>query len=490
MKNSELNLRKYFNKPYNNEGEISSPDAVGVSSIPHSPDYIKLTAKITKNIISDLKFKASSSSYIKAAAGYLTTLIKNKDILKSTLIKEREIENYLGKFPPEKKYIPGMAIDAFRNLVTDYVSSPRTSSIYDKDNNRIVVAISGGIDSSMAAKIIKEKGYEVIGVTLKILPDDFDRGNNGKTSFYKEDIKTAIKVPLKLNIPHVVLDLTRLFEDKVIRPFCFEYKKGFTPNPCVECNKYIKFGALLKKIKVLGAAFLATGHYCRIEKSHSSGLYEIKKSSDINKDQSYMLWKLSQNQLSHIKTPLGILPKINIKREVKKSFPFLKNIDESQDICFIAGKDYHFFLKSRIKDIKEGPILDTRGNIIGTHKGYIFYTIGQRKGLGVSHARPIYVKEIIPEKNIIIAGEKKYIFKKSLKVKNINFIAGDPPDSVFRAMVKIRYNSKEAPARIKITGTKTAEIIFDNPQKAITPGQSAVFYHGCTLLGGGIITKH
>jgi len=488
VENKKLNLNEHFKKPCN-EGEVSSPDATGISSTISSSDYIKLTAKLTKNIISEIKFKASGCSHTKASAGYLTTLIKNRDILNSTLINEKDIEDYLGDFPPEKKYISGIAIDALRKLVTDYISNPHTPEIYKKDSNRIAVALSGGIDSSMAAKILKEEGYQVIGVTLKLLPCNFNRRKNRKTSIHEEDIKSSIKVSNKLGIPHVVIDFTELFKDKVIRPFCLEYKKGLTPNPCVECNKHIKFGALLKKIKILGAAFLATGHYCRIKKSTDSGLYDIKKSSYKNKDQSYMLWKLTQNQLSHIKTPLGAFPKTSMRKEVKKTFPFLKSTRESQDICFIPDKDYHLFLKSRINDTGKGLILDTGGNIIGKHRGYIYYTIGQRKGLEISRPRPLYVKEIIPEKNIIIAGDKEDIFKKSLKVKNTNFIAGKPPARTFSAIVKIRYNSKEAPARITITGKGTEDILFDSPQKAITPGQSAVFYDGCKLIGGGIIKK-
>ncbi len=486
MKNMMSNLNRNFKKTYN-EGELSNPDAVGISSIYSSGDFVKLTARINKNIISDLKFKATGCNYIKAAAGYLITLTKEKDILESTLISEKDIENNLGEFPPGKKYIPAMVIDSFRNLATNYFSNPGIPALYKKSINRVVVALSGGIDSSMAAKILKEGGYDVIGVTLKLLPGYSENENKEKNTTYDESVKSAIKVANKLNIPHIVIDLADLFEDKVIKPFCLDYKKGFTPNPCVACNKYIKFGALLKKIKVFGAAFLATGHYFIIEKSPVSWLYEIKKSSDKIKDQSYFLWKLAQNQLAHIKTPLGKMPKTDIEKEAKKTFPFLKNTIESQDICFIPDKNYHLFLKSRINGVKEGNIINTRGNIIGKHKGYIFYTIGQRKGLGVSDTKPLYVKKIIPEKNIIIAGEKKDILSKHLKVKNTNFISGKPPDRTFRAMIKIRYNSEETPAKVTITGAGTADILFEKPRKAITPGQSAVLYIGSTLIGGGEI---
>jgi len=482
------NLTLHFKKPFN-VGEISHSDASGSSGGINCPGYIKLTSIIDKNIISDIKFKAFGCNYTIAAASYLTNLIKNKDILQSTFITGKELEKHLGKFPAGKKYVLNITINALNNLISDYISKSHNGNIYEKNIKRVVVAMSGGIDSSMAARFLKDDGWEVIGVTMKLLPDDFDRKNNTKTCCSLKDIETARKVSLKLDIPHIVINFVSPFEKKIINQFCKEYQKGCTPNPCVECNKYIKFGALLEKIKTLGASYLATGHHCRIEKSSYSGLFEVKKGVDKNKDQSYILWKLSQDQLSLIKTPIGMFSKDHIKKEAEKIFPFLKNKSESQDICFIPENNYHSFLASRLRKIEKGNILNTRGEIIGTHKGYPFYTVGQRKGLGISHSKPLYVKEIIPEKNIIIAGEEQDILQGSFRVKNINFIAGSPPGKNFRAMVKIRYNFKETPAEIRIEDKKTVTVIFDTPQKAVTPGQSAVFYIDDTLIGGGIIIK-
>src|SRR4030042_6268546 len=485
MRNLNSYLILHFKKPHNT-GEIPHPHAVGVSSGFKCPGHIRLTAIMDKNIISDIKFKAFGCSYTIAAASYLTTLVKNKDILESTLINEKELEKYLGKFPAEKRYVIDMAINALQNLICDYISKPDTVNIYKKNSKKVAVAMSGGIDSSMAAKILKDSGWEIIGVTMKLLPDNFDRKNNTKTCCSRKDIEAARKVSLKLNIPHILINFIQPFEKKIINPFCLEYQKGCTPNPCVECNKYIKFGVLLEKIRTLGISYLATGHHCRIEKSSYSGLFEVKKGVDKNKDQSYVLWKLSQDQLSLIKTPLGMFSKDYIKKEAERIFPFLKNKSESQDICFIPENNYHSFLASRLRNIEKGEILNTWGEIIGTHKGYPFYTIGQRKGLCISHSKPLYVKEIKPEKNIIIVGEEKDILQKSLRVKDINFIADSPPEKNFRAMVKIRYNFKETPAEIRIEDKKTATVIFDALQKAITPGQSAVFYNNDILIGGGI----
>ena len=260
MKNLNSNLILHFEKPHN-IGEISSPDAVGRSDGPECPGNIIFTARINKNIIRDIKFKAYGCNYTIATSSYLTTLIKNKDILESTLITEKELEKYLGKFPSRKRYVLTMAINALQNLISDYISKPDTGNIYKKKNKKVAVAMSGGIDSSMAAKILKDSSWEVIGITMKLLPDNFDWKNNTKTCCSRKDIEAARKVSLKLNIPHVVINFIQPFEEKIINPFCLEYQHGRTPNPCVECNKYIKFGVLLENIKTLGASYLATGHY-------------------------------------------------------------------------------------------------------------------------------------------------------------------------------------------------------------------------------------
>ncbi len=488
MIDSNSNFTLHLKKPQN-AGEISSPDATGIFSSNTCRNQIKLTAKINKNVISNIRFKTSGCSYTIAALSCLTVLVKNKDIFKSALLTEKELEKQLGKFPGEKKYVMDITINTLQNLISDYVSKPHSENIYRRNERMAAVAMSGGIDSSMAAKILKDKGWEVVGVTMKFLPDGFNWKDAAKTCCSPKDIESARKVCLKLGIPHIVIDISKPFEEKIINPFCLEYQHGHTPNPCVDCNKYIKFGSLLEKIKILGAGFIATGHYCSIEKSPDTGLFEVKKGTDKNKDQSYVFWRLNQAQLSQIKTPLGKLSKESIKKKSHKIFPFLRKKRESQDICFIPGNNYHSFLKLKLKNIKKGNITDTTGNTIGEHKGYPFYTIGQRKGLGISHSKPLYVKEIIPEKNLLVVGEEKDIKLKSLKIKDTNFIAGNSPDKRFNAMVKIRYNFSETPAEIIINSNKTADIVFSRPQKAITPGQSAVFYIGSTLIGGGIIIK-
>ena len=488
MDNLNSKLMSHFKDP-RNVGEIANADAIGKSGGTECDNHIRFSAKIKINLISDIKFKAFGCSYTIAASSCLTELVKNKDILESTKVSERDLEECLGKFPEEKKPVLAVTISAMQNLVTDYISGVDLKHLYPENKAKIAVALSGGIDSSMAARTLKEEGWDIFGMTMKFLPDDFKWKNIAKTCCSRKDIESARKVCMKLDVPHVVINLVESFEDLIIDPFCAEYMKGHTPNPCVECNRKIKFGLLIEKARILGAKYLATGHYCRIERSGITKLFEIKRGVDLSKDQSYVLWTLNQKQISRIKTPMGGLLKDRVKKEAKAGFTFLENKIESQDICFIPDANYHPFLKSKLKPIKVGKIVDIRGLPIGTHKGYPFYTIGQRKGLGISHQKPLYVIEIIPEKNIIVAGEEKELYRKSFNVRDTNFIAGSPPAKVFNAMVKIRYNFEATAAIVKINGENRAEITFSTAKKAIAPGQSAVFYMDDRLIGGGIIIK-
>ncbi|MBM3708655.1 MAG: tRNA 2-thiouridine(34) synthase MnmA [Actinobacteria bacterium] len=353
-----------------------------------------------------------------------------------------------------------------------------------KKIGKVAVALSGGIDSAAAAYLLKKKGFDIFGVILKLDND----------SYFKKNFQSVDKICRELQIKKYILDLSKVFQEKIIEHLCTVYLEGRTPNPCVECNKLIKFGLLLEKIRDFGASYLATGHYARIKKSKDKDFFELKKGLDKIKDQSYFLWKLNQGQLSQIIFPLGNLCKSHVKKVSFEVFPFLKYRKESQEICFLKGTNYKDFLIRRLKikkNISSGKIINSSGLILGTHKGYPFYTIGQRKGLGVSHSRPLYVKDIIPEENIIIVGEEAEISNQQFYVHDLNFISGEPPALKFNANTKIRYNSYEQPAKIHITRDDKAGdralIKFTTAQKAVTPGQSAVFYQRETLLGGGII---
>jgi tRNA-specific 2-thiouridylase len=355
---------------------------------------------------------------------------------------------------------------------------------YKKMKERVVVGMSGGVDSSVAAALLIQAGYEVIGLTLRL--DAFTRSKIRGGGSFSSILEDSIKVAKKLGIKHHILNPASDFRKNVVLDFCREYLKGRTPNPCVKCNRYIKFETLLKKASCLGARFVATGHYCRILKQQDR--YLLKKAKDRTKDQSYFLYRLTQSQLKHILFPLGSYTKIQVRAKAKElSLPVFDK-PESQDICFLKNIDYRRFIKAQmIADIKPGPILDNEGKVLGKHKGIPFYTIGQRQGLGIALGYPAHVSVIDPKNNRITVGPKKDCYKKEFLVKKVNFISS-PVKKKIAVRVRIRYNHQEGQASIMPEHNKI-RVRFARPQFAITCGQSAVFYDGDIVLGGGIIDK-
>jgi tRNA-specific 2-thiouridylase len=355
---------------------------------------------------------------------------------------------------------------------------------------KVVVAMSGGVDSSVAALILKEEGYEVIGVTLSLweeeeasLPDSY----RGCCSL--KAVNDAKKVSFALEIPHYTLNFKEAFKKSVIDYFVKEYVSGRTPNPCLKCNEIIKFDLLLKKAFSLGAEYLATGHYARISYDKKSNVYYLKKGIDEGKDQSYVLYMLNQENLSHTLFPLGNLKKEEVRQIAQKKNLHVASKSESQEICFIPEKNYRKFLKKYLPSIKPGPIVDKKGNILGEHKGIIFYTIGQRKGLGIPLGKPLYVIAIDHQKNTVIVGEEKDLYKKSFIASKANWVFWKKPPSQFKAQVKIRYRFKEASATVRIINKERFEVQFEEAQKAITPGQAGVIYQDDIVLGGGVIEE-
>jgi tRNA-specific 2-thiouridylase len=353
---------------------------------------------------------------------------------------------------------------------------------------RVVVAMSGGVDSSVAAALLKSQGYEVIGITMCFnLPDSKTKR---PTCCGLEAIEDAKRVAYKLGIRHYVLNFSKILEEAVIEDFCQEYLKGRTPNPCVRCNQYIKFGALLKKACLLGTDFLATGHYARIEKEQrpksKEQNYLLKKGRDLSKDQSYFLYRLNQRLLKNILFPLGSYTKDQVRSLARKFGLAVAEKIGSQEICFIPDNDYRAFLSGRFKEkIKPGKITDKEGNLLTSHNGICFYTIGQRQGLGIAHRYPLYVTRIDKINNQIVVGEKKDTLAKEFYVKTPHFILRPIKNRVV-LKVKIRYNHKETEAQI-LPFKKGLKVIFDKSQSAVTPGQSAVFYDKDRVIGGGII---
>lgn len=349
---------------------------------------------------------------------------------------------------------------------------------------KVAVAMSGGVDSSFAALLLQRQGYEVIGITMEVWLDSNEE-NPGSSYFSVEDAK---RVAQKLKIPHYLLNLQVSFEKEVIQNFCLEYLKGRTPNPCIVCNQKIKFGSLLKKAKELGADYLATGHYARIEHNKLKKRYILKKGKDHQKDQSYFLFSLSQDQLKSSLFPLGDWTKDEVKKMAKEFNLRVPNKKDSQEICFIPDNDYHEFFKKRFpQKVKPGPILDKEGNIQGYHQGIPLYTVGQRRGLGISSSSPLYVLSIAAKKNALIVGENKDLYRDSLVADKLNFVSIKDLTSPLKVKVRIRYIHQEAEAVISPLARGRVKVKFLRPQRAITPGQSVVFYDQDIVLGGGII---
>lgn len=339
--------------------------------------------------------------------------------------------------------------------------------------------MSGGVDSSVAAALLKQAGHEVIGVTMKLT----------NTPNSRRAIADARKVAKKLGIPHQVIDLQDTFKRTIISDFCREYASGRTPNPCVQCNRHIKFGILWEKARELGADFLATGHYARIEKTNR-GRYLLKKGKDKGKDQSYFLCQLNQEQLKCTLFPVGNLTKDKVRKIAQQMELPVTSRPESQEICFVTDNDHGRFLKDNYSGkIKTGPIIDWKGNKLGKHQGIMFYTIGQRKGLGISATKPLYVTAIEPEKNTVIVGPKEQTYSSELIADNLNWITDAVPKKSIKIKARIRYRHPEAEAIVRMINANNIHVKFAEPQMAITPGQAVVFYDGDTVIGGGSIIR-
>jgi tRNA-uridine 2-sulfurtransferase len=361
-----------------------------------------------------------------------------------------------------------------------------------KSNNKnktVVIAMSGGVDSSVAAYLLKEKGYNLIGITMKTWGyDDIPEKDSGCCSL--ETIYAAKNVAQALGFPHYTLDFTGKFNEVVIENFISEYMRGYTPNPCVLCNKTIKWGVLLEKAESLGADFIATGHYAKVKSINNR--YTISAAEDKIKDQSYALWRVSQYALSKTLFPLGDYTKPEIRKIAKKLNLKPADTPDSQEICFVPNDNYRELIEIRIPGINEklsgGDIL-YKNKKIGTHKGYPYYTIGQRRGLNISLGHPVYVSEIDAENNIIIVSDEEELYASEFITREINLMMYEKLDTPIEADVKIRYKDKGDPAVIEQVDEDHIKVIFKSPKKAITPGQSAVFYSGEDLIGGGIIDK-
>ncbi len=355
---------------------------------------------------------------------------------------------------------------------------------------KVVVGMSGGVDSSVAAYLLKEQGYDVIGVTMQIWQDQdvFEQAKEGGCCGLPA-VDDARRVAQVLDIQHYDMNFKEDFKHSVIDYFISEYERGYTPNPCIACNRYVKWESLLQRSLEIGADYIATGHYARIERL-PNGRFSIRNSVTAEKDQTYALYNLTQRQLSHTLMPVGAFEKSKIREIAQKAGLLVAHKKDSQDICFVPDHDYAGFIARETgKESEPGNFVDEEGRVLGTHKGMIHYTIGQRKGLGITADTPLFVKELRTDTNEVVLCKSESLFADTCYVSNVNYMAVDHLEGVTHAVGKVRYSHKGAPCRIEALEDKLLKCTFDEPQRAMTPGQAAVFYDKEHILCGGTIEK-
>lgn len=352
---------------------------------------------------------------------------------------------------------------------------------------KVVIGMSGGVDSSVAAYLLKEQGYDVIGVTMQIWQEDKDYTEREGGCCSLSAVDDARRVANKIGIPFYVMNFRDSFKEKVIDYFVQEYIDGKTPNPCIACNKHLKFDELLRKAQGIGADYVATGHYAKIEQDEN-GRYQLIRSDDDRKDQTYALYNFTQEQLAHTLMPCGGYTKDKIREIAKEIGLSVYNKKDSEEICFIPDNNHgRYISEARPLEVVPGNFVDKNGNVLGQHKGIVYYTIGQRKGLGIALGRPVFVTDINPRTNEVVLGPEEDIFKTDLVAKDVNFIAFDKLEEPVTVEAKVRYSGKPAESVISPLKDGKVKVSFKEKQRAITKGQSVVFYQGNKVVGGGVI---
>ena len=353
---------------------------------------------------------------------------------------------------------------------------------------KAIIAMSGGVDSSVAALLMKEKGYTCMGATMKLYQNEDVGLRREHTCCSLDDVEDARSVAYALDMPYYVFNFADRFKTDVIDKFVHSYETGVTPNPCIDCNRYLKFDKLFQRMVELNYDYVVTGHYAQIDFDENTGRYLLKKAVDHNKDQSYVLWSLTQEQLKHVQFPLGGMEKSEV-RALAEAHNFINaRKHDSQDICFVQNGSYADFIEQYTgKTYPPGDFVDTDGNVLGQHRGVIRYTIGQRKGLGLALPAPLYVKSGDIKKNTVTLSPESELFKKELTASGINLISVAEIKEPIRIKAKVRYRQPEQWATVTQTGPDSLKVVFDEPQRAITCGQSVVLYDGDRVLGGGTI---
>lgn len=355
---------------------------------------------------------------------------------------------------------------------------------------KALIAMSGGVDSSVAAKLTADAGFDCVGCTMKLWDggDGDDETEGARSCCTLDDTLDARSVATRLGMPFYAFNFKSDFERQVICPFVASYEAGETPNPCIECNRKLKFGALLRRADELGCDKIVTGHYARVERG-ADGRYLLKKALDGAKDQSYVLYMLTQRELSRVLFPLGELTKSEVRKIAAENGFVNASKPESQDICFVPDGDYAAFIGRRGVTSEPGEFVDAAGRVLGEHRGIIHYTVGQRKHLGIALGRPVYVVAVDAETNRVVLGDEEELFSREALVRDFSWVSGEAPAGQIRCAAKIRYRKAEQSAVASVESDGSVRLVFDEGQRAICPGQAAVLYDGDTVLGGGRIVR-
>jgi tRNA-uridine 2-sulfurtransferase len=356
--------------------------------------------------------------------------------------------------------------------------------------SKVVVGMSGGVDSSVTAGLLLRQGYDVVGVTLNLWPelDGIDENSREDACCALGAVEDARRVADALGIPYYVVNFRETFEEKVVKDFVNEYARGRTPNPCVRCNQFIKFDALLARAPLFGAEYVATGHYVRVEQDQETRRWLLRTAADPSKDQSYVLYVMTQERLARARFPLGALTKAETRRLAEEwGLPVAKK-PESQDICFVPYKRYGEFLEKHApQTVAPGPIVDAAGAVLGEHKGIAFHTVGQRRGLNLNVLEPRYVTGLQAETNTVVVGTLDDLLRRDCALEDVNWVKIAEPSAPIRTLARIRYRAQPVPATVHAAPGNRARVEFDEPQRAVTPGQAVVFYDGEYVVGGGTI---